>query len=41
MIKLYSGNYENQRWGALHKAWVVQWIVQDKFEWTSKYTMPE
>lgn len=30
---LPSWNYENQTWGALHKAWVGYWIAQDKFEW--------
>jgi hypothetical protein len=32
IIKLHSWNYENQRCGALHKAWVDDWIVQDKFD---------
>ncbi len=30
---LPSGYYENQTWGALHKAWVGYWIAKDKFEY--------
>ena len=33
---LPSTYYENQTWGALHKAWVGYWIAKDKFEYDKK-----